>query len=85
MIESHHNYLQIQALFFCWKNVRINPSFSSFQKKVLLTVKSLFSYFYYLLLYVQFWRVFVCNLSAGGLAGGTAMLAAYPLDVVRTK
>ena len=33
----------------------------------------------------QFWRVFVCNLSAGGVAGGTALLAAYPLDVVRTK
>jgi len=33
----------------------------------------------------SFWVHFATNLVSGGLAGGTAMLASYPLDVVRTR
>lgn len=33
----------------------------------------------------SFWTVFGSNLAAGGMAGGTALLASYPLDVVRTR
>mmetsp|Transcript_9104 Transcript_9104/g.8979 ORF Transcript_9104/g.8979 Transcript_9104/m.8979 type:complete len:338 (+) Transcript_9104:327-1340(+) len=33
----------------------------------------------------EFYQVFMCNLAAGGLAGGTALMASYPLDVIRTR
>ena len=33
----------------------------------------------------SFWVQFATNLVSGGMAGGTAMLASYPLDVVRTR